>query len=88
MINLNWLKNKICEKEIVWDKIQMYGEEERKFSYWIMATISTDNKIEWYIKNTVIDEVIFEGTTYESCVNFLETLMNKLVETGKYKYLE
>ena len=87
MINLNWLKNKICEKEIVWDKIQMYGEE-RKFSYWIMATISTDNKIEWYIKNTAIDEVIFEGTTYESCVNFLETLMNKLVETGKYKYLE
>lgn len=88
MINLNWLKNKICEKEIVWDKIQMYGEEERKFSYWIMATISTDNKIEWYIKNTAIDEVIFEGTTYESCVNFLETLMNKLIETGKYKYLE
>lgn len=88
MINLNWLKNKICEKEIVWDKIQMYGEEERKFSYWIMATISTDNKIEWYIKNTAIDEVIFERTTYESCVNFLETLMNKLVETGKYKYLE
>ena len=88
MINLNWLKNKICEKEIVWDKIQMYGEEERKFSYWIMATISTDNKIEWYIKNTAIDEVIFEGTTYESCVNFLETHMNKLVETGKDKYLE
>lgn len=88
MINLNWLKNKICVKEIVWDKIQMYGEEERKFSYWIMAAISTDNKIEWYIKNTAIDEVIFEGTTYESCANFLETLMNKLVETGKYKYLE
>jgi hypothetical protein len=49
---------------------------------------STDNKIEWYVKNTAINEVIFEGNTYESCVNFLETLINKLVETGKYKYLE
>ena len=88
MINLNWLKNKICEKEIVWDKIRMYGEEERQFNYWIMAVIFTDNKIEWYVKNTAINEVIFEGNTYESCVNFLETLINKLVETGKYKYLE
>ena len=59
MINLNWLKNKICEKESVWDKIRMYGEEEHQFSYWIMAVISTDNKIEWYVKNTAINEVIF-----------------------------
>lgn len=66
----------------------MYGEEEHQFSYWIMAVISTDNKIEWYVKNTAINKVIFEGNTYESCVNFLETLINKLVETGKYKYLE
>ena len=88
MINLNWLKNKICEKEIVWDKIRMYGDEERQFNYWIMAAISTDNKIDWYVKNTAIDEVIFEGKTYESCVNFIEILINKLVETGKYKYLE
>ena len=88
MINLNWLKNKICEKEIVWDKIRMYGEEERQFNYWIMAVIFTDNKIEWYVKNTAINEVIFEGNTYKSCVNFIETLINKLVETGKYKYLE
>ena len=53
-----------------------------------MAAISTDNKIDWYVKNTAIDEVIFEGKTYESCVNFLEIIINKLVETGKYKYLE
>ena len=78
----------VFKEEIVWDKIRMYGEEEHQFSYWIMAVISTDNKIEWYVKNTAINEVIFEGNTYESCVNFLETLINKLVETGKYKYLE
>ena len=45
MINLNWLKNKICEKEIVWDKIRMYGEEERQFNYWIMEAISTEDEI-------------------------------------------
>ena len=88
MINLDLLKNKLSTMEIVWDKIRMYGEEEHQFSYWIMAVIATDNKIEWYVKNTAINEVIFEGNTYESCVNFLETLINKLVETGKYKYLE
>ena len=69
MINLNWLKNKICEKEIVWDKIRMYGEEEHQFSYWIMAVISTDNKIEWYVKNTAINEVIsFENNFVNSCM--------------------
>ena len=88
MINLDLLKNKLSTMEIVLDKIRMYGEEERQFNYWIMAAISTDNKIDWYVKNTAIDEVIFEGKTYESCVNFLEILINKFVETGKYKYLE
>ena len=88
MINLDLLKNKICEKEIVWDKIRMYGEEEHQFDYWIMASISTDNKIEGYVENTAIDEVIFEGKTYDSCVDFLEKLINKLIDTGKYKYLD
>lgn len=88
MINLDLLKNKLSTMKIVWDKIRMYGEEEHQFDYWIMASISTDNKIEWYIENTAIDEVIFEGKTYDSCVDFLEKLINKLIDTGKYKYLE
>ena len=88
MINLDLLKNKLPTMEIVWDKIQMYGEEEHQFDYWIMSDISTDNKIDWYVENTAIDEVIFEGKTYDSCVDFLEKLINKLIDTGKYKYLE
>lgn len=87
MINFDWLKNKLSTAEIVCDKIRMYGEEEHQYGYWIMASISTNNKIDWYVKNTATDIVVFEGKSYKSCVDFLEDLINRLVNSGKYRYL-
>lgn len=74
MINLDLLKNKLSTMEIVWDKIRMYGEEEHQFSYWIMAVISTDNTIEWYVKIQLLTKLFSKEIHMNPVLIFLKHL--------------
>lgn len=85
MIKLDDLKGTFTTKAC-FGKACIKGAEEGHITYYLMVNIDTNNNIEYYIESSALDEVIFESKTYDECVDHLEEIINKLVDSGKYKF--